>query len=272
MYSESQQVLSVNNSITGSRRSAGENKIELLFNRSACKPCSLYGTCNLGNADHHSVTNSGFVGKQTRPFHKGDYLYRQGDKLRNIYVIKTGGVKLLFTSHNGTDQIINFYLRGDILGLGDIEAGVHSCSAIVLETTSVCKLPYDQLQTRCLKEPHLYDQLFRMASREIAYEHNKMVLLGQKQSEERLASFILDLASRNRKNGFSHREFNLSMSRHDIAKYLCLADETISRIITKFCNERLLNVNKRSICICDPEQLAIRAGLETTTGSVALVS
>jgi CRP/FNR family transcriptional regulator len=231
-----------------------ENNVEYLFDQAVCTPCSLFGLCSHGGGSEQ-------LSIQSRPLHKGDYLFRQGDKLQNIYVIRSGGVKLLYTGQDGTEQILNFYLRGEILGLGDVEAGIHSCSAIALETTSICKLPYDRLKSVCQSEPRLYDQLFRMASREIAYEQTKMVLLGQKQSEERFATFIIDLATRNKRNGYSHREFNLTMSRHDIANYLCLADETISRLITKFCTDRLLDVNKRSIRICDHGKLSEKAGM-----------
>ena len=261
MHLELQQQQTGNHPAASFQSATRGNNVEYLFDRAACKTCSLFGICNHGNDARNlssSVTNPG---KFTRPLQKGDYLFRQGDKVSNIHVIRTGGVKLLFTSHDGTDQILNFYLRGDILGLGDIDSGLHSCSAIALETTSVCKLPYDKLQSICRTQPHLYDLLFKMASREIAHEHSKMVLLGQKQSDERFASFLLDLAMRNSKNGYSSRKINLSMSRHDIAKYLCLADETISRIITKFCNDSLLEVSKRSVHIPDLDQLARKAGV-----------
>jgi CRP/FNR family transcriptional regulator len=239
--------------------STPEDNVEYLFKQAVCKPCSLFGLCDHSDRDRNLSSGSAKV--HSRPLHKGAYLFRQGEALRNIYIIRTGGIKLLFTSFDGTEQILNFYLRDDILGLGDIESGQYSCSAIALETTSVCKLPYDRLLAACQHEPRLYDQLFRLAARGIAHEHSKMILLGQKQSEERFASFILDLANRNKNNGCSNLEFNLSMSRHDIAKYLCLADETVSRMMTKFCNERLLEVSRRSIRICDHDQLARKAGL-----------
>lgn len=240
-------------------RAMSANTVGSLFNESACKPCSLLGLCPSGKSES-GFAGARHLGEQVRPLHKGEYLFRQGEKASNIYVIRSGGIKLLFNSHDGIEQILNFYLRGDILGLADIEAGVHSCSAIALETTSVCKLSFEKLQNTCQTNPQMYDRLFRIASREIAYEHSKMVLLGQKQSEERFAAFILDLAGRNKKNGYSYNEFNLSMSRHDIAKYLCLADETISRMITKFCKEKLLEVSKRAIRICDHAKLAKKAG------------
>lgn len=256
-----QQQASIGRHVARLDSAVRENNVEILFKEAACKPCSLLGLCNYSKEHGQGFSTKSHLTEQIRPLHKGDYLFRQGEKSTSIYVIRSGTVKLLFTSHDGTEQILNFYLRGEILGLGDIEAGQHSCSAIALETTSVCRLPYEKLQSASLGNPRLYDQLFKIASREIAYEHSKMVLLGQKQSDERFAAFILDLAARNRKNGYSYNEFNLSMSRHDIAKYLCLADETISRMITKFCKEKLLQVSKRTIRICDHDRLAKRAGL-----------
>jgi len=249
-----------------------EDNVELLFNQVTCSPCSVSGLSVHSGGNHSLSSYSEHIGVQLRPLHKGEYLFRQGDMLRNIYLIRSGGVKLLHTSHDGTEQILNFYLRGDMLGLGDVESGLHSCSAIALETASICKFPYDKLQSVCLHEPRLYDHLFRMASREIAYEQTKTVLRGQKLSEERFATFILDLSSRNRKNGYSQREFNLKMSRHDIANYLCLADETVSRLMSKFCAGGLLEVNKRSIRINDIEKLSKMAGVAAPVVRLASVN
>jgi len=261
MLMESQLQLTDNHNSVKFRPTSRENNVEFIINQASCSPCSVFGLCSHGDKDHSSSWHAGHPGVQSSTLHKGEYLFRQGDKLLNIYVIRSGGVKLLFIAPDGTEQILNFYLRGEVLSLGDIEAGVHSCSAIALETTSICKLPYDKLQSVCQREPRLYDQLFRMASKEIAYEQTKMVLLGQRQSEERFATFILDLASRNRKNGYSQREFNLTMSRHDIANYLCLADETVSRLMSKFCTDGLLEVNKRSVRISDIGKLSEKAGV-----------
>jgi len=239
--------------------------IEYLFNKSSCKPCFLNGLCPQSRDDSKLFGYIEQLAIQPRPLQRGDYLFRQGDKLLNIYVIRSGGVKVLFNAHDGTEQILNFYLRGGIIGLSDIESGIHGTSAIALDTTGICKLPYDRLMSLSHSNNHLYDQLFKMVSRQLTYEHMKMVLLGQKQSEERFASFILEMATRNNKNGHAHNEFDLSMSRHDIANYLCLADETISRLIAKFSAENLLLVDKRSIRICNLDKLGARAGINSNS-------
>lgn len=232
----------------------------LLYDRLLCKTCSINRICPQGR-DGLGMS-AGYEQGIVRPLQKGEYLFRQGDRLTSIHIIRAGGVKLLHTSYDGMEQILNFYLKGEVLSLGDVETGIHTTAAIALETTSVCKVPYDRVQAACREEPRLYDLLFRLASREIANEHAKMLLLGQKQSEERFASFILDMAGRSRRNGYSPREFNLTMSRHDIAIYLCLADETVSRLITKFCNDEVLKVDRRSIRINDPERLSRKAGAD----------
>ena len=233
--------------------------LSLVYDRLLCKTCSINRICPQGRDE--CGKSGGYEQGIVRPLQKGEFLFRQGDRLTSIHIIRAGGVKLLHTNYDGNEQILNFYLKGEVLSLGDVEAGIHTTSAIALETTSVCKVPYDRIEAFCREEPRLYDLLFRMASREIANEHARMLLLGQKQSEERFASFILDMADRNRRNGYSPREFNLTMSRHDIAIYLCLADETVSRLITKFCNDEVLEVDKRSIRINDHARLARKAGV-----------
>lgn len=229
---------------------------------SACRSCLLKVHCQTGNPYTGVSGYTGGMTIQPRALQRGEYLYHQGDSLQYLYVIRSGSIKQLFNSWHGTEQIINFYMRGQSLGLGDIQSGSHGSSAVALETTSVCKLNYGKLQTLCKQYPDLYDRLFSIVSGEIYHEQTKMLMHGQKQSEERLATFILDMAARYKNNGYSFNAFNLPMSRHDIANFLWVADETISRLITKFCDDKLLEIDKRSVRIADYDGLLQKAGIQ----------
>jgi CRP/FNR family transcriptional regulator len=229
---------------------------------SSCRNCLMKLHCQSGNPYTGTSGYSGGITVQPSALQRGEYLYRQGDSMQYLYVIRSGSIKLLFNSWDGEEQIINFYMRGQTLGLGDIQSALHGSSAVALETTSVCKLNYDKLQSLCKKNPDLYNRLIKLVSGEVYHEQTKMLMHGQKQAEERLASFILEIASRNKNNGYSFNAFNLPMSRHDIANFLWVADETISRLITKFCDDKLLEINKRSVRITDYDSLLDKAGIQ----------
>jgi CRP/FNR family transcriptional regulator len=193
--------------------------------------------------------------KRNRPLHRGDHLFRQGDKFQHIYVVKTGTVKSFDPGEDGSEQVLGFHLPGEMIGLDAIETGHHHCSAKILETTAVCEIPFNRLEELSSSIPSLQHQMYRLLSREIGHDEDMLTLLGKRNAEERLASFLLSLSGRFQRRGFSPSDFYLSMSRHEIGNYLGLAVETVSRLFTRFQDEGLLKVERKHIQLMDIERL-----------------
>lgn len=193
--------------------------------------------------------------RRNRPLHRGDHLFRQGDEFEYLYVVKTGTVKSFDPGEDGGEQVLGFHLPGELIGLDAIESGYHHCSAKILETTAVCEIPFHKLEHLSSIIPSLQHQLYRLMSREIGHDEEMLTLLGKRNAEERLASFLLSLSSRFQRRGFSPSDFYLSMSRHEIGNYLGLAVETVSRLFTRFQDEGLLIVERKHIQLLDIEHL-----------------
>lgn len=184
-----------------------------------------------------------------QPMHNGDMLYQPEQEFSNLFAIRSGCVKTYMVGKNGEEMILGFHLPGEILGLDGLESGKHACYAIALDTSSVCALPYSRFDSLCEKLPNLRTQLHSLIGKEINQEHRHLMLLGSLTAEERLATFLISLSNRYEKRGFSATEFNLSMSRHDIGRYLGLAVETVSRLFSGFQDQGLLEVNRKNIRI-----------------------
>jgi CRP/FNR family transcriptional regulator len=99
----------------------------------------------------------------------------------------------------------------------------------------------------------------QVVSKEIAREQRMMMTLGQMSAEARLAHFMVTMGHRFKERGFSCTEFNMSMSRHDLANYLGLAVETLSRLFKKFHQNGWLQVSRRHIKILDWEEMCTAA-------------
>jgi CRP/FNR family transcriptional regulator len=99
--------------------------------------------------------------------------------------------------------------------------------------------------------PSLQHQMYRLLSKEISHDTEMLLLLGKKNAEERLATFLLSLSLRLKKRGLSATDFHLSMSRHEIGNYLGLAVETVSRLFTRFQDEGLLKVDRKHVQLLD---------------------
>ena len=191
------------------------------------------------------------VVKGSRPIHKGKHIFRGDDPFQAFYAVRSGSVKVYALNASGEEQTLGFYFPGEILGFDAIELHKHACSAIALETTTVCLIPYDKINEICGQIPNLQTQMFRLMSREISKENRMLLTINKRSAEERIATFLVSLSSRFQKLGYSPKEFNLSMSRQDIGSYLGLTIETVSRLFTKFQRNGLMKIDKRSISLED---------------------
>lgn len=189
-------------------------------------------------------------------------LFRNGEALRGLYVVKTGSVKTYVS--DGKEQVLGFHLPGELIGLGAIEQHCHSRSAKVLETSAICEIPYLPLEQLASSLPMLQRQLYRLLSRELNQHSEMLLLLGRKPAAERLATFLNDLSQRFGRRGLSATEFTLSMSRHDIGNYLGLAVETISRLFSRFQADGLLQVDRKQIKLLDGAALKRLSGAPVT--------
>jgi CRP/FNR family transcriptional regulator len=101
----------------------------------------------------------------------------------------------------------------------------------------------------CVKIPGLQQQLLSLISNEITKDHTMLMLLARRNAEQKLATFLISLSGRFKARGYSADEFDLTMTRYDIGNYLGLADETISRLISKFKDNKVLDTDRKKISI-----------------------
>jgi CRP/FNR family transcriptional regulator len=189
--------------------------------------------------------------KRASPLQKGEYLYRGGDTFHGMYAVRSGVIKVYATSDGGEEQIIGFYLPGEILGLDAIENNMHTCFAVALETSSYCTIPFTELTEICKEIPELQNQLFKVMSRELTNENQMLLTLGKKNAEEKVATFLLTISSRYSLLGYSANDFKLTMSRQEIGNYLGVTFETVSRIFSRFQRDGIIKVNKKYVNVQD---------------------
>ncbi len=221
----------------------------------ACAECSLYRLCLPMGLEDEDLDKLDAMLKRPRPLRRGDHLFRTNDSFRSIFAVRSGSIKTYTPCEDGTEQVIGFHLPGELVGLDAIEEDRHICSAKILETTSVCELPYNRLFDLSKDIPSLQRHFLRLMSRELGRDEHMLLLLGKATAEERLATFLVNLSQRFKARGFSEMEFNLSMSRHDIGNYLGLAVETVSRMFSRLQDDGVVTVHRKNIQIHDLSRL-----------------
>jgi CRP/FNR family transcriptional regulator len=220
-----------------------------------CKDCGIYGLCREVNGSDVDLSLPETIVRNRRLFKRGELLYRINEPVRTIYAIRSGSVKTYVLTKDGRMQITGFHIAGELLGLGAIAAHNFTSEAMVLETTMVCEVPIDVLEVYSKEIPSIRQQMLKILSQEILDNQELMLLLGKKNADERLATFLLSLSRRYQRRRYSPTKFNLSMSRSDIGNYLGIAEETVCRVFTRFQNEGLLATDRRQVQLHDLEQL-----------------
>jgi len=190
--------------------------------KTACKSCNLHDLCLPLGLDTENIDLLDKIIRRNQPLQKGEYLFSSDDHFSSIYAVRSGSIKTFTVSEQGNEQITGLYLPGELIGLDAIYADKHPCSALALETSSLCEIPFNTLEDLSTQIPGLHRQLFRVMSKEIANDQSLLLLMAQKSAEERLAAFLVNLSTRFSARNFSATEFNLSMSRKDIGNLLTL--------------------------------------------------
>ena len=229
-------------------------------NRVSCKECEMFTLCQplkLGDMDMDLTKH---MLKPCEPIERDDTLFRNGSSFSSIYAVCSGSFKLTVPASDDQDRVIDFRFPGELLGMGAIHSGRHCSDAVAMEDCTVCELPFQVLNEFGMQIPMLQARMIELMSQELAQRQRMLVLLmGLKSSDERIAAFLLGVSLRFKAHGRSSHSFKLAMSRTDIASYLGLAKETVSRVLVSFQRDGILQLSGKNIEITDISELATRA-------------
>jgi CRP/FNR family transcriptional regulator len=220
-----------------------------------CERCCVGTLCLPGGLADDDLRPLASLALVTRKFAAGEMIYADGDPFRFVYAIRTGTCKTTMVRADGREQVAGFHLAGDFMGLEGLGEGFHGTTATALEDTQVCVIPYQRLAAATASFPNAKDLIAHVMSRQIVHEHSMLMLLGLTEAPERLAAFLLDLSQRYAQRGWSPREFRLRMSRGDIASFLGVKLETISRTFSLFERRGFIEKQGRNIRLTDFEGL-----------------
>ena len=220
----------------------------------SCASCGIFQLCHsVGGDTDLSVLDT--LVKNRKTIKRGEPLYRTGDPFRVIYAIRSGAVKTSILTDDGKVQITGFHVAGEVLGLDAITTKRHNSEATAMEATSICEVPFERFKELSEEIPGLQYKMLEIMSNEILHNHELMVLLGKKNAEERLATYLLNISDRLEKRNFPATQLDMNMSRGDISNYLGMAEETVCRIFGRFQEEGLVTTQRRKIVLNDLARL-----------------
>ncbi len=221
----------------------------------SCESCSLNNVCLPNGLSENEISQLEISVDKTIKIKKKDPLYSSMEKTDGIYAIKSGSIKTSISNEDGQEQVLEFHLPGDMLGFDAFNSGFHSCDAIALEDTLLCKIEIEDFHELCGRLPGIRKEMMHQVGKEIAHNQSLLLSLGQQQTDERLATFLLEMSTHFQSRGFSGHEFVLPMPRQDLSNYLGMAVETLSRIISRMTEDGLIKMDRRLVIISDMEKL-----------------
>lgn len=220
-----------------------------------CSACSMRSICMPQGLTPEELQRIEALICPSRTIKQGETIYRANDSFHSIYAVRAGSFKTVVMHRDGREHVTGFHLAGDSLGLDGVCSGHHSCDAVALEDSKVCIIPFHQLEAICREVRAVQQHVHRMMGGEIVRESSQMMLLGTMSAEQRVATFLLNLSDRLRMRGYSPAEFHLRMTREEIGSYLGIKLETVSRMLSRFQRDGLLDTHGKDIRILDHDGL-----------------
>jgi CRP/FNR family transcriptional regulator len=216
-----------------------------------CSTCAFSAACLESGYDKSQLRDL-HVG----PYHEGEHIFREGDPFTAIAAVRSGTVKTYVTDHEGREHVQGFFLPGEVIGLNAISQARYPSNAVALDSVMLCRFSFPNIAALATRMPGLQLQLFKLLSSDIG---KAALLSGNFSADERMAAFLITLSRRYAARGFSANRFLLTMTRTDIANYLRLASETVSRVFRRFQDDGIIEVDRREITLKDRARLEAMA-------------
>lgn len=224
------------------------------YKSEGCRNCVHRSNCLAAGLNDKSHAGGNKV-IHHKPVHLGQLIFAVGDSCNGIYLVRSGAFKSYFVDENGELQILGFHLPGELFGAEGLVKGTYTHYVESLGTGSVCKIPLSLFEGDHLATNNTNMSLLRIMGQVITRDQQLIFILSKLNAQQKFAYFLYDLANRLRQQGFELPEISLGMSRADIANYLGMAVETVSRLFTRMQEAGILAINRRRLRIHDMEGL-----------------
>ncbi len=212
-----------------------------------CHQCDTRSCClgqGLSDEQLHGLRN---ITHTHGPYQPNQAIFKMEDRFKSLFIIQSGAVKIETISQDGTNLVDGFFLKGDLLGLEAIGDMQYRHDAIALEESWVCELPFEQLESLCSFIPRLQHKILVLLGQKIRYTNDTIVHGRNLSAEKRLLDFLQMLCQRMiMQKESTIGSLKLPMTKGDIASYLGLRPESLSRALKKLqCDGIIRNHSKK---------------------------
>lgn len=218
-----------------------------------CPVCTLQPVCVPWGLEPEDLERLERIVEHPEALASGSQLFRFGDPLRAIYVVRDGAFKTYRTDTWGRERVLGFSLAGELVGVDGIYPRRHVSHAMALQESLVCALPYTALAERMEQSEGLRRQIFRLVSRDTGHS---FAMTRDTTADQRVARFLLDLSQRHQRQNRSATHLDLPMSRQDMSNYLRLNADMVGRVFERLVARDMLVLGEGKVELLDLENIA----------------
>lgn len=210
------------------------------FDTDRCNACSTIECCPFGCLDKGQQEELRASLRASGPYEAGERIHRRGSKAAGLSIIEFGAVKLETYSRDGRRIVNGFHFPGDLIGGDSIGVGLYPADVVALERTRLCTLPPSDIERFCSRYPAFQRWLLLSLSNELRKEKYVCTSLRQLPSIDRTLAFLHDMSGRFGPSKKTDGKLCLPMKKQDIAAYLGLTSETLSRNLNHLERQRII--------------------------------
>jgi len=230
--------------------------------RTGCRQCGLFDLCFAQEVAESRRAELDSIIRRQRSLKREEHLFHGGQRFRSVCVVQSGTVKTYQLSSEGDEIVTGFHLPGELIGLDAIAREKHPEFAVALEDSRYCEIPYRDFHKILAESASLNMLMLKLLSADMAETRELLIVIGRMDARARVAMFLLNLSRRLARRGEDGMRFRLSMDRRDIANYLSLTIETVSRTLSWMQKQDMLSVRGKQVQLLDADALLDTAGRE----------
>lgn len=219
-----------------------------------CASCGVKSLCFGIDLSHDQLPQMGHLPFDKRRVLTGQPLYKQDDKFSNVYAIISGSSKAVVCTPGGS-RITHLALRGDLVGFSGIACGTMPETQIALENCVFCVIPYHRLMRHIQHAPMVGQQFHRAIARTMLQQRAVQLLVDYSNAERKISGFLVWFSQQLAERGQYFTDFTLPLSRSDLANFLGIRLETVSRAFSRLIKLRAIKAHGRYVCILDSPSL-----------------
>lgn len=221
-----------------------------------CDDCSMISVCQPLETAKQTINLSESYLHRRVATKANSVLFRQSTPLINIYAVSSGTFKLCQQTDDCTENIIGLRFPGELIGEDALFLKNYNYTAIAMGDSSVCKVSVEQMTSCGQLVPEVQQNLIELLSRQsYVRQRNFQAYIGKKSADSLLAAFILNIIERNASYTGNDNSIELPINRNDIANFLGLRRETLSRVFSKFQKQQLIQVEGKKITLLSQNKL-----------------